>query len=109
MGLIGTPDDMGLEATGIVRRVASDVTDITPGNRVGVLGNGLTCNRTVVRREAVSILPDSLSLEDVAAMLTVYGTAIYSLMHIANLQKGQVSLLVIPYSEGKRCSSNATV
>ncbi|GLB08452.1 type I Iterative Polyketide synthase (PKS) [Aspergillus tubingensis] len=93
MGLIGTPDDMGLEATGIVRRVASDITDVTPGDRVGVLGNGLACNRTVVRREAVSILPDSLSLEDAAAMLTVYGTAIYSLMHIGNLQNGQSVLI----------------
>ncbi|PYH65910.1 type I polyketide synthase [Aspergillus vadensis CBS 113365] len=93
MGLIGNPNDMGLEATGVVRRVAPDVTDLTPGDRVGALGTGLFCNRTVLRREAVSKLPDSLALGDGAAMLTVYCTVIYSLMQVGNLQKGQSVLI----------------
>ncbi|EHA28193.1 hypothetical protein ASPNIDRAFT_43495 [Aspergillus niger ATCC 1015] len=90
MGLIGNPNDMDLEATGVVRRVASDVTDLVPGDHVGALGNGLFCNRAVLPREALSKLPESLALEDGAAMLTVYCTAIYSLMLVGNLQKGQV-------------------
>lgn len=90
MGLIGNPNDMGLEATGVVRRVASDVTDLVPGDHVGALGNGLICNRAVLPRETLSKLPESLALEDGAAMLTVYCTAIYSLMLVGNLQKGQV-------------------
>ncbi|KAI2827547.1 hypothetical protein CBS147345_6499 [Aspergillus niger] len=93
MGLIGNPNDMDLEATGVVRRVASDVTDLVPGDHVGALGNGLFCNRAVLPREALSKLPESLALEDGAAMLTVYCTAIYSLMLVGNLQKGQSVLI----------------
>ncbi|PYH28781.1 type I polyketide synthase [Aspergillus neoniger CBS 115656] len=93
MGLIGNPSDMGLEATGVVRRVAPDVTDLAPGDRVGALGTGLFCNRTVLRRGALSKLPDSLALGDGAAMLTVYCTVIYSLMQVGNLQKGQSVLI----------------
>lgn len=95
MGLIGNPNDMGLEATGVVRRVAPDVIDLAPGDRVGTMGTGLFCNRTVLRREALSKLPDSLALEDGAAMLTVYCTVIYSLMQVGNLQKKQVSSLAV--------------
>ncbi|KAI2968758.1 hypothetical protein CBS147323_4154 [Aspergillus niger] len=93
MGLIGNPNDMDLEATGVVRRVASDVTDLVPGDHLGALGNGLFCNRAVLPREALSKLPESLALEDGAAMLTVYCTAIYSLMLVGNLQKGQSVLI----------------
>ncbi|GLA89661.1 type I Iterative Polyketide synthase (PKS) [Aspergillus tubingensis] len=93
MGLIGNPNDMGLEATGVVRRVAPDVTDLAPGDRVGALGTGLFCNRTVLRRRALSKLPDSLALADGAAMLTVYCTVIYSLIQVGNLQKGQSVLI----------------
>ncbi|OJZ83134.1 hypothetical protein ASPFODRAFT_142034 [Aspergillus luchuensis CBS 106.47] len=93
MGIIGNPNDMGLEATGVVRRVAPDVIDLAPGDRVGALGTGLFCNRTILGREALSKLPDSLDLEDGAAMLTVYCTVIYSLMQVGNLQKGQSVLI----------------
>ncbi|OJJ66336.1 hypothetical protein ASPBRDRAFT_138029 [Aspergillus brasiliensis CBS 101740] len=93
MGLLGTPEDIGLDAAGIVRRVAPDVTDLVPGDRVGAVGSGIACNRVVLGRNVVARLPDSLSLQEAATMATVYCSAIYSLRHVGNLQEGQSILI----------------
>ena len=92
MGLVGSREELGIEATGIVNEVASDVTDLKAGDRVAMVGFGLLCTRTVIHQKDLLKFPDSFPLEDAAAMLSVYLTAIYSLVHIGNLQKDQVSL-----------------
>lgn len=80
-----------MEASGIVRQVGPGVTELQPGDRVSIIGIGLcrTCVR--VSRELVTMLPDEVSLQDAATMGVVYMTALYSLINIGNLQKGQVS------------------
>lgn len=85
-----------MEASGVVRQVGPGVTELQPGDRVSMIGSGLCRTRARVSHQLVTKLPDEVSLQDAATMGVVYMTALYSLINIGNLQKGQVS----PASEG---------
>ncbi|RHZ46920.1 uncharacterized protein CDV56_103490 [Aspergillus thermomutatus] len=93
MGLMGETGHIGLEASGIVRRVGAGVADIRPGDRVVTAGRGLMATRRILRAGSCLVIPDNLSLEDAAAGACVFTTVSYSLIHCANLQKGQTVLI----------------
>lgn len=61
------------------------------GDKVGVLGPGLCQTRINVLDSCCWKLPRHLSLEAAASALVPFLTALYSLIHIGNLRKGQVS------------------
>ena len=96
MGIVGTADDFGLECSGVVRRVGSNVRNVAIGDRVVVAGLGVLRNRITVLQELCIKIPEGLSLEDAASMPTVYATAIYSLVTQGNLKEGQVPMPQIP-------------
>lgn len=91
MGFVGNETQLGLEASGIVRRVGSGVSTLKQGDRVGILGSGLCRSRVVTKSNTCWKLPDSLSLDAAAATLVPCLTALYSLLHVGSLKKGQVS------------------
>jgi NADPH:quinone reductase-like Zn-dependent oxidoreductase len=91
MGFFGNKENLGLEGSGIVLQVAADVTDITVGDRVMLMHTGVLATNVVVPREACIKLPQGLSMEDAATMLTAYVTVLYSLLQIGALKKGQAS------------------
>ncbi len=80
---------VGMEGSGIVRRVGSDVRNCSVGDQVAFIAGGCIANRVVVPEYLVFIKPDSLSMEQAASTLSVYVTAYYSLIHLARLHKGQ--------------------
>ncbi|PLN85920.1 putative polyketide synthase [Aspergillus taichungensis] len=93
MGFVGQKSDMGVEGTGIVQRVGDNVRDIAPGDRVLLLTSGIMRTHAVVDQTRLIRLPESLSMEDAATMGSVFATAIYSLIHLAQLRKDQSILI----------------
>ena len=85
--------EVGMEASGIVRRVGSDVRHCRVGDEVVFAQGGCIANRVVVDEHLVFAKPDRLSMEEAASVLSVYVTAYYSLIHLARLRRGQRVLI----------------
>ena len=84
---------VGMEASGIVRRVGHAVRACRVGDAVAFTQGGCITNRAVVNEHLVFAKPASLSMEEAASVLSVYVTAYYSLIHLARLRKGQRVLI----------------
>ncbi|KAK4156109.1 hypothetical protein C8A00DRAFT_41378 [Chaetomidium leptoderma] len=84
---------LGLEGAGVIRRVGGKVGSYSVGDRVLVHGKGAFANRICVPKENVFLLPEWLSFEDAATMSIVYFTAVYSLMELSQVRKGQSVLI----------------
>jgi NADPH:quinone reductase-like Zn-dependent oxidoreductase len=90
MGFLEHKGQLGIEASGIIRRCGKNIAELHPGDRVVVAQPGLFRTRAIVpSSRCVSISP-SMSLEEGASLAVVFGTALYCLMDIARLEKGQV-------------------
>ena len=85
--------EVGMEASGVVRRVGMAVDGFEPGDEVVLVDGGCIANRTVVGQHRVFPKPAGLSMEEAAASLSVYVTAYYALIHLARLRKGQRVLI----------------
>jgi len=89
----GDDDGFGAECAGVISRIGKAVTRHVVGDRV------LACRigswRTYVRNHetVVQKIPDSMSFAEAASFPSVYGTAIFSLVDIARLQKGESVLI----------------
>lgn len=90
MGFVGNKDQLGFEGSGVVRRVGSDVKDLSPGDRVTVCHKQIAKTRINIDAALCWKCPDDISLVEAATIPIVYVTAIYSLIEVGNLQKGQV-------------------
>ncbi|KAK6826532.1 hypothetical protein RU639_005411 [Aspergillus parasiticus] len=93
MGLMGDMAQVGLEASGIVRRVGSAVHQFSSGDRIMISHLGLMCTRKVVRAERCVPIPDTISLENAATIPCVYATVVYSLITVGGLKRGQSVLI----------------
>lgn len=92
MGII--PEDeymLGCECAGVVRQLGPGVTKVNIGDRVVVQGQGTYVNRVQSIAQCVHVIPSWMSFEEAATIPLVYTTAIQSLFHLGNLQRGQVS------------------
>ncbi len=85
--------EIGMEASGIVRRTGPDVRNCRVGDEVAFLKGGCIANRVVVRDQLVFAKPGRLSMEEAASSLSVYVTAYYALNHLARLRRGQRVLI----------------
>ena len=85
--------EVGMEASGVVRRVGSDVQHCRVGDEVVFIKGGCIANRVVVNQYLVFTKPGRLNMEEAASSLSVYVTAYYSLIHLARLRKGQRVLI----------------
>ena len=80
--------EVGMEASGVVRRVGPEVRDFRIGDEVAFLQGGSIANRAVVHEQLVFAKPEALTLEEAASSLSVYVTAYYALVHLARLREG---------------------
>ena len=85
--------EVGMEASGIVRRIGSDVRHCGVGDEVVFMKGGCIANRIVVNEHLVFAKPSRLSMVEAAAVSSVYLTAYYALVHLARLGKGQRVLI----------------
>jgi NADPH:quinone reductase-like Zn-dependent oxidoreductase len=91
MGIVPRPkDSLGIEATGVVKRVGSAVKHIQVDDRVIVIGSGLFATQKILPGHSVFRMPDHLSFEQGVSMPVVYATALYALVKLGQLEKGQV-------------------
>ncbi|KAE8131072.1 KR domain-containing protein [Aspergillus pseudotamarii] len=93
LGIMSNKNELGMEASGIVRKCGPGVKQFQPGDRVVISGPGVFRTHAVVFTSKCALLPPSLSLEDAASILVVYITALYCLMDIGRLEKGQSVLI----------------
>ena len=89
-GFIGDEHGLGLEASGIVRQVGQRVTHLRPVDKVHIIGTGLLTTRVVTPSRFCFPIAGDMSLEDAATIPIAYATAIYSLLTVGQLEKGQV-------------------
>lgn len=90
MGLVGNKTELGIEASGTVRRVGRDVTDLLPGDSVSLINCGALQTRFVAKRKYCRKLVNGLSQKDAATMTAVFATVMYSLLDLGALKKDQV-------------------
>ncbi|KAI6432251.1 putative PKS-like protein biosynthetic cluster [Pyricularia oryzae] len=93
MGMIALPA-LGSEASGIVIRAGSGVTNVQAGDRVAILCP-LGTHKTLVnvKSSLATKLPDSLTFEEAVSVPVAYITAYHALVNVARLSAGQ-SVLV---------------
>lgn len=91
MGIIElSPLTFGYEATGIVRRVGPMAGKLIVGDRVALVGFDVFALTVTTTEKLCERLPDELDFTSGASMPLVFATAIYSLIHVGGLHKGQV-------------------
>lgn len=90
LGMLQGKTDIGLEGSGVVRRVGSDVTHVQEGNRVVFLASPAFSTRVVVPGTFVVAIPAGLPLDQAATIGCAYTTAAYCLVNVGQLQKDQV-------------------
>lgn len=83
---------LGMEASGIVRAVGSEVKTLAVGDRVATAEACCFGNRLLAPAPRVTKLPENISLEVAAAVQSVYNTAHHALMNIARIKKGRSNL-----------------
>ena len=84
---------IGVEAAGIVRKVGSQVKSLRVGDRVAMIDRGLFSTTVNILEVLCTKVPDHLDLIEASTMFFPYATALYSLVTIGGLEKGQVSNL----------------
>ena len=85
--------EVGIEGSGVVRRIGEGVKRLAVGDEVAVTAGGCIGNRVVVNEHLAFLKPDRISMEEAASSLSVYVTAYYALIHLARLRKGQRVLI----------------
>ena len=85
--------EVGIEASGVVRRAGPGVKRLRVGDEVALTVGGCIANRVVVNEHLAFLKPSRLSMEEAASALSVYVTAYYSLIHLARLREGQRVLI----------------
>jgi NADPH:quinone reductase-like Zn-dependent oxidoreductase len=96
MGFVPANEHLfGLECTGIVTSIGDAVSNVKPGDRVLMVrrDGGCFANRVRNRWYAVHSLPDWVSFEAGTTLGIAVHTAVYGLVTLANLQKGQSVLI----------------
>ncbi|CAM4157490.1 NADP-dependent oxidoreductase [Saccharibacillus endophyticus] len=87
------PYTPGFYASGIVETVGSQVAELQPGDRVFGDLRGSYAQYAVAKEDALVKLPDSISLEDAAAIKAGADSAWKALFLEGNLQSGQTVLI----------------
>ncbi len=84
----------GLEYSGVIAKVGTNVTNVKPGDRVmGVTRFGGYCTHLNIGFQYVIPLPDDWSFEEGAAYLVQVLTAYYGLTNLGGLEKGHTVLI----------------
>ena len=94
------PFSPGAEFSGRVAALGAGVTGLALGDRVcGHCGYGAARERLVVPADALNVIPDGLSDEAAAGLISTYGTSLHALRDRGRLQPGE-TLAVLGASGG---------
>ncbi|THC90671.1 hypothetical protein EYZ11_009864 [Aspergillus tanneri] len=95
MGIVPENEHLlGLEGSGIIRRVGSNISDDTlVGTSVVFMAKGAFANRIHVPLDFTHHIPDTMSFNEAATIPVAFCTALYSLFDMGDLQRGQTVLI----------------
>ncbi|OHW97941.1 polyketide synthase [Colletotrichum incanum] len=96
MGFVPANEHLfGLECAGIITQIGRNVTNVKPGDRVFMLRRDGGCFANRVRNvwQSVHVIPDWMSYEDATTLGSAPHTAVYALIFMAELKKGQSVLI----------------
>ena len=93
LGQIPFSHEIGVECSGKVTAVGSNVIDIRPGTRVCALAKGAYANFVRVPQDSVAKIPESLGFTQAASIPTAFSTAWYALLDIGRLSEGESVLI----------------
>jgi phthiocerol/phenolphthiocerol synthesis type-I polyketide synthase C len=84
---------LGMECAGTISAVGPDVEGLAVGDKVVAFVAGGFASHVVAPAFAVSPLPAGLTQEAAATLPVAFMTAYYSLVHLANLKRGETVLV----------------
>jgi NADPH2:quinone reductase len=88
------PHTLGVEGAGIIEAVGTDVTDLTPGDRVAYGGGiGSYCEMRVMDAGRLVKLPDGIDNEQAAAMMLQGMTTRYLVRRTHRIEPGETVLI----------------
>ena len=89
------PFALGMEGSGVISQMGSDVKNYKIGDEVifGGWGHGAIAKSIVVSESMISLKPESYSFEEAAAFKTAYLTAYVGLIRRGQLQTGETLLV----------------
>lgn len=87
------PFTPGGEVAGVVRSLGPGVTSLSVGDRVLFMGMGGLAEQAVAFEASCFPIPDAMSFEQAACLLTNYGTTVFALDERAKLQPGETLLV----------------
>jgi len=85
--------EVGMEGSGTVVATGGAVSELPAGQRVMFLKGGCVGDRVIAEADAVFPVPDALTMEQAAGVLSVYLTAYHALIDLARLRGGQRVLI----------------
>ena len=86
-------EDLGFECSGTVTKVGSKVKRFTVGDMVCGITRGAFASVVRTSQTLVSTIPRGMDIGAAASFPLVFCTALYSLMEVANLRKGESVLI----------------
>ncbi|KAH7254804.1 hypothetical protein B0J15DRAFT_446835 [Fusarium solani] len=92
MGQVSSPY-LGVECSGIVSKVGSEVTSLSVGDRVCAMSLGAYSTFARCPATSAAIIPENMSFETAASIPVVYSTAYYGIVNLAHLQPGERILI----------------
>ena len=93
LGQIPFHHKIGIECSGVVTAVGSNVTDLSLGSRVCAVTQGAYANITRAPQHTVAKIPDSLAFTEAASIPVAFCTALYALADIGRLHDGESILI----------------
>lgn len=84
------PFTPGSEVAGIVEAVGEGVTNIKIGDRVQAMAtSGTYCEYSIAPATKTFQIPETMSFEEAAAMIVIYQTSYFALLHRIEVRKGE--------------------
>ena len=87
------PAILGNEAAGIITQIGKDVNGLSKGQKVIVFGHPSYCTLSAVPANKIIPLPDSIDLDEAAALPIIYQTAYHMLHTVKRIKAGETVLI----------------
>lgn len=92
MGQVSSPY-LGVECSGTIARVGSNVTHLKAGDRVCAMSQGAYGTYAQCPATSAAVIPEDMPFEVAASIPVVYSTAYYSLVELARMESGESVLI----------------
>ncbi|MFI4954277.1 MAG: beta-ketoacyl synthase N-terminal-like domain-containing protein, partial [Gammaproteobacteria bacterium] len=89
----GDPGPLGGDCAGVIQAVGKNVHDYQVGDEVLGVAWGSLASQVITGRELIHLKPRELSFNQAAAIPTIFMTAYYSLITLAELKAGETILI----------------